>query len=145
MEASWAARASVVLGDGRGDLLGKLLAELDAPLVVGVEAPDGAFNEGDVLVQGDELADGERGQGHTEDGGGRTVAGEHAGRDDLLRGAFGAHFVGGLTERQGLGLGEVVAQEQLVHVLVAVLGRVRGVDERDEVGRDELGAWWISW
>ena len=27
-----------------------------------------------------------------------------------------------------------------MHVLVAVLGRVRGVDERDEVGRDELGA-----
>ena len=47
---------------------------------------------------------------------------------------------GGDLFRQGLGLGEVVAQEQLVHVLVAVLGRVRGVDERDEVGRDELGA-----
>ena len=93
-----------------------------------------------MLVQGDQLADGERGQGHAEDGGGRTVAGEHASRDDLLRGAFGAHFVGGLTERQSLGLGEVVAQEQFVHVLVAVLGRVRGVDERDEVGRDELGA-----
>ena len=46
----------VVLGDGRGDLLGKLLAELDAPLVVGVEAPHGTLNEGDVLVQGDELA-----------------------------------------------------------------------------------------
>ena len=130
----------VVLGDGRGDLLGQLLAELDAPLIVGVEAPHGAFHEGDVLVQGDELADCERGQGHTEDGGGRTVAGEHAGRDDLLRGTLGAHFVSGLAERQGLGLGEVVAQEQLVHVLVAVLGRVRGVDERDEVGRDELGA-----
>ena len=37
---------SVLLGlggvvvEGRGDLLGKLLAQLDAPLVVGVNAPD---------------------------------------------------------------------------------------------------------
>ena len=93
-----------------------------------------------MLVQGDELAERERGQSHAEDGGGRTVAGEHAGRDDLFRGALSAHFVGSLAEGQGLGLGEVVAQKQLVHVLVAVLGRVRGVHERDEVGRDELGA-----
>ena len=93
-----------------------------------------------MLVQGDELAECERGQGHTEDGGGRTVAGEHAGRNDLFRSALGANLVSGLAECQSLGLSEVVAQEQLVHVLVAILGRVRGVDERDEVGRDELGA-----
>ena len=57
----------VILGDGRGDLLGELLAQLDAPLIVGVQTPHGAFNEGDVLVQGDELADCERGQCHAED------------------------------------------------------------------------------
>ncbi len=40
----------IILGDGRGDLLGQLLAQLDAPLIVGVQAPHGAFDEGDVLV-----------------------------------------------------------------------------------------------
>ena len=51
---------SVLLGlggvvvEGRGDLLGKLLAQLDAPLVVGVDAPDRALDKRDVLVQGDE-------------------------------------------------------------------------------------------
>ena len=45
-----------------------------------------------------------------------------------------------LPKAESLGLCEVVAEEQLVHVLVAVLGRVRGVHERDEVGRDQLGA-----
>ena len=130
----------VILGDGRGDLLGELLAQLDAPLIVGVQTPHGALDEGDVLVQGDELAERERGQCHAEDGGGRAVAGEHAGRNDLFRSAFCAHFVSGLAEGQSLGLCEVVAEEQLVHVLVAVLGRIRGVHERDEVGRDQLGA-----
>ena len=32
-----------VIVEGRGDLLGKLLAQLDAPLVVGVDAPDRAL------------------------------------------------------------------------------------------------------
>ena len=59
---------SVLLGlggvvvEGRGDLLGKLLAQLDAPLVVGVDAPDRALDKRDVLVQGDELTKRERGQ-----------------------------------------------------------------------------------
>ena len=111
----------VILGDGRGDLLGELLAQLDAPLIVGIQTPHGALDEGDVLVQGDQLTDRERGQSHAEDGGGRTVAGEHAGRNDLFRSALGADFLGGLAEGQRLGLGEVVAQEQLMHVLIAVL------------------------
>ena len=93
-----------------------------------------------MLVQGDKLAECERGQCHAEDGGGRAVAGEHAGRNDLFRSALCTHFVSGLAEGESLGLCEVVAEEQLVHVLVAVLGRVRGVHERDEVGRDQLGA-----
>lgn len=52
----------VILGDGRSDLLGELLAQLDAPLIVGVQTPHGALDEGDVLVQGDELAERERGR-----------------------------------------------------------------------------------
>lgn len=130
----------VVPGDGRDDLLGRLPAELDAPLIVGTETPDGAFGGGDMFVQGDELTDCEQGQDHTEDGGGRTVTDEHTDRGDLPQGAFGTHFVGGFAERQDLGLGGIVVQEQLVHVLIAVLGRVRGVGERDEIGRDELSA-----
>ena len=58
---------SVLLGlcgvvvEGRGNLLGKLLAQLNAPLVVGVDAPDRALDKRDVLVQGDELAERKRG------------------------------------------------------------------------------------
>src|SRR6478609_11978384 len=51
-------RGGVLLGghgrvarDRRPQLLGELLAELDAPLVEAVDAPHGALDEGDVLVE----------------------------------------------------------------------------------------------
>ena len=106
---------SVLLGlggvvvEGRGDLLGKLLAQLDAPLVVGVDAPDRALDKRDVLVQGDELAECERGQRVTEDRSRRTVALKAAGRDDLLGRALGAHLIGRLTKGERLGLSQEVA------------------------------------
>ena len=40
----------------RLDLLGKLLAELDAPLVVRVYVPDDSLDEDFVFVRGDQLA-----------------------------------------------------------------------------------------
>ena len=107
---------SVLLGlgsvvvEGRGDLLGKLLAQLNAPLVVGVDAPDRALDKRDVLVQGDELAERKRGQRVTEDRGRRTVALKAAGRDDLLGRALGAHLIGRLTKGERLGLGQEVAR-----------------------------------
>ena len=69
-----------------------------------------------------------------------TVAGEHAGGDDGLRRALGAHLLAGLAERQGLGLRKEVRQEQLVHVSIAIAQRPRRVRKRDEVGRDHAGA-----
>ena len=137
---------SVLLGlggvvvEGRGDLLGKLLAQLDAPLVVGVNAPDRALDKRDVLVQGDELAECERGQRVAEDRGRRTVALKAAGRDDLLGRALGTNLVSRLTKGERLGLGQEVAQEQLMHILTAIGRRVGGVGEGDEVGRNHHGA-----
>ena len=70
--------------------------------------------------RGDELAERERGQRVAEDRGRRAVALKAAGRDDLLGRALGAHLVGRLAKGERLGLGQEVAQEQLVHVLTAV-------------------------
>ena len=69
----------LVVMERRGDLLSELLAELDSPLIVGVDAPNGALDERDVLVHGDELTEGERGQRVAENGGRGTVAREDAG------------------------------------------------------------------
>ena len=40
----------------RDDALGKRLAQFDAPLVEGVDVPDGALSEDTVFVQCDEFA-----------------------------------------------------------------------------------------
>ena len=93
-----------------------------------------------MLVQGDELAERERGQRVAEDRGRRTVALKAAGRDDLLGRTLGAHLIGRLTKGKRLGLGQEVAQEQLVHVLAAVGCGVGSVGESDKVGRDHHGA-----
>jgi len=58
-EQQTAGRAVVVSTAARGlqlslDLLGQALSELDTPLVEGVDVPNGAFGEGDVLVVGDQ-------------------------------------------------------------------------------------------
>lgn len=44
----------LIVVEGRRDLLGKLLAKLDAPLVVGVDPLYAALDEGDVLVKRDQ-------------------------------------------------------------------------------------------
>src|SRR5213079_2311428 len=44
-------------GEGGLHALGEDLAELDAPLVEGVDVPDGALDEDLLLVEGDELAE----------------------------------------------------------------------------------------
>src|SRR5690606_20457498 len=61
-------------GERGGQVEGHLLAQLDAPLVEGVDAPDGALDEDDVLVEGDELAQGRRGEFGGEDGAAGPVA-----------------------------------------------------------------------
>ena len=88
--------------EGRSNLLGKLLAQLNAPLVIGVDAPDRALDKRDVLVQGDELAECKWGQCVAEDRGRRTVALKAAGRDDLLGRTLGTNLVGCLAKGECL-------------------------------------------
>ena len=69
------------MGEGEGgvgefleDLAGEDLAELDAPLVEGVDVPDDALGEDLVLVEGDEGAEGAGGELVGEEGVGGVVA-----------------------------------------------------------------------
>src|SRR5665811_2189945 len=130
----------VVARDRRRDLERELLAELDAPLVERVDAPDDALRERDVLVQRDQLPDNARRERGGHDRRGRPVALEHPRAHDRLSRALGPYLVGRLPVRERLGLSEEVREEQLVYVLVAVLQRVRRGGDGDEVGWDQLGA-----
>ena len=59
------------------DGLGQLLAQFNAPLIVGVDVPDDALHEDLVLVEGDQGAESERGQDRQHDRGRRAVALEY--------------------------------------------------------------------
>src|ERR1700739_2276188 len=60
---------------GRSQLLGELLAELDSPLVEGVDPPHQALSQHAVLVERDELAERRRVQLLEENDSARTAAG----------------------------------------------------------------------
>ena len=143
MEASCSASAAASPAMAGPTCLGELLAELDAPLVEAVDAPDDALGEGDVLVERDQLAEHRRGQRRGHDRRRRPVAGEHTRRYDGLRGALGPDLVGGLAEGERRVWARKFARNSSCTSILArrgVLQRVGGVGEGDEVGRDEPGA-----
>jgi len=120
------------------DALGKLLAELNTPLVVGVDVPDGALDKGEVLVVGDQSTKRTGGDLLCKDGSGGPVAEESLVGNELVGSALGLDSFGGLADHEGLGLGEEVGGKHAL-VLVVVNGVV-GLGGQDEVGGNELGA-----
>ena len=89
----------LLLGDEFAhDLLREDLAELDAPLVEGVDVPDDALDEDLVLVERDERAEREGRELVGEQRVRRAVAGEGLLRDKRLGDALGADFIGRLAE-----------------------------------------------
>ena len=119
------------LGD---DPLGQDLAELDSPLVEGVDAPDGALGEDAVLVKRHQRAERPRREPLGENRVRGPVALEDAVRDQVLRRALLAHLVGRLAEGERLGLGEDVGHQQIV----VLAQRVERAAEADEVAGDQL-------
>ena len=109
------------------------LAQLDPPLVEGVELPDHALGEHQVLVQRHQAAQRVRRELLGEDHVGRAVALHHPVGDDVIGRALGADLLLGLAERQRLGLGEHVRDQQVV----MVAQRVQRLGERDQVDRDQ--------
>mmetsp|Transcript_17218 Transcript_17218/g.43891 ORF Transcript_17218/g.43891 Transcript_17218/m.43891 type:complete len:430 (-) Transcript_17218:352-1641(-) len=120
----------------REDGLGKLLAQLHAPLIERVNIPDDALRVNFVLVHGDEAPKRPWGQLVHKDGVGGAVAEEHLVRNNVLARALLPHLRLSLAAHERLRLRKEVAEEDRVvlsHVVVAV-----GV--RDEVARDKFGA-----
>src|SRR3954447_7477275 len=97
-----------------GDPGGEHLAELDAPLVERIDAPDDALGEDAVLVECAQLAQHGRRQPIDEQRVGGPVPLEYAMRNEPLRRALLAHLLRGLAEREGLRLCEDVGHQEVV-------------------------------
>ena len=123
-------------GEFRHDPFGQGLTQFHSPLIEAVDVPDAALGEHLVFVQGDKLPEHKRAQPWGQDRIGGSVAVHGAMRDQLFRAAFGAQFIGVLTEGQGLALSEKVGHEQ---VLVAA-ERAGGAGEADEIAGHRFGA-----
>ena len=123
------------------DRLRERLAEFYAPLVERVDVPDGALREDAVLVERDQRA--ERGgreafcQNHVR----RAVALEDAVRHERRRRTLRLHLLGGLAERERLGLREDVGEQQVV----VAAARIQRLGEGDEVAGDQPRALVSSW
>lgn len=120
------------------NLFGQHLSELDAPLVEGVDVPDGTLGEGDVLVVYNQCAKCGRGDLVCQDRCGRSVSEEGLVWDKVVWCTFSLDFFGGLSKHESFRLSEKVGSK---HVLVYVaLAWVVALCGQDEIGRDELGA-----
>ena len=96
------------------DALRQGLAQFDAPLIKGIDAPDRALGEDDVLVKRDKFAEHFRREPLGEKDIRWTIALEHAMRHERALRAFGPDFVGGFAERQRLGLRKNIRHQNVV-------------------------------
>src|SRR6185312_861273 len=96
------------------DPLRQGLAELDAPLVKGIDLPEGALCEDAVLVKRDQLAKRGRRQAFKEKRIRRTIAFENAMGHEPVRRAFRFHVRGCFTEGKRLGLSKDVGEQHIV-------------------------------
>src|SRR5215831_7382253 len=95
------------LGD---DMAGQHLAQLHAPLIEGVDVPDGALREDAVLIECHERAERLRCQPLGENGARRPVAFEGAVWHQPFWCALGPNLVRRLAKGQGFSLGEDIRQ-----------------------------------
>src|ERR1700684_3062914 len=84
------------------DVLGQDLAQLDAPLIEGVDLPDGALGKYRVLIERNQLAQRFRCEFFRQEDVRRAIALKDAMRNQPIRCPFGLYLLRGLSERQGL-------------------------------------------
>src|SRR5258708_22982353 len=88
----------------RNNALGENLAQLDAPLVKGINVPYGSLGEDAVLVKRNQFTQGGRRQSVHQNGIGWPITLEHPMRSEPIRCAFGLYLLRRLAERERLGL-----------------------------------------
>src|ERR1700691_6058106 len=118
------------------DVLGQHLAQLDAPLIEGINLPDGALGKYRVLIERDQLAQRFWCEFFRQEDVGRAVALKDAMRNQPIRRPLSLYLLRCLSESQGLGLGKDVGQE---HVMVPP-ERIESLLKTDEVTGNQPGS-----
>src|SRR5262249_41678928 len=120
----------------RDDALGKRLAQLDTPLIEGIDTPDRTLSENTVLVQCDQFPERFRRELFRDDCIGRMVTLEYPVWHEPIRHALRLRLLGSLAERQRFGLSQDVGDKR---VMMAA-ERIRSLRESNKVGRNEPGS-----
>src|ERR1700722_17400743 len=115
------------------DALGQRLAELHAPLVEAIDVPDRALGEDAVLIERDQLAERLWRQTVEQNHIGRPVALEEPVWDEPIWRSLRLDLLGGLAERQRLGLREHVSQQDVM----VPPERIQALGEGDEIPRNQ--------
>src|SRR5215471_21659742 len=118
----------------RNNALSQNFSQFDAPLVEGVDVPDGALREHGVFVQSDQLPECFRREPLDKDRVRWPVAFEYPVRHQPVRRPFPFDLFGSLAERERFSLGEHVCQK---HVVMASQG-IERLCESDEVAWDQM-------
>src|SRR5208282_6578966 len=116
------------------DALGQDLAQLNTPLVKGIDVPYCPLGEDAVLIKRNQFTEGGRRQSVDQNDIGWPITLEHPMRNEPIGRAFGLYLLARLAERECLGLGEDVRDE---HVMMPTQG-IERVTEHDEIGRNQL-------
>src|SRR5262245_18596675 len=96
----------------RDDVAGQHLAQLHAPLIEGVNVPDGALREDAVLIEGHECAERLRRQPLGENGARWPVAFEGAVWHQPFRCAFSLDLFRGFAKARAMGLAKAFASKR---------------------------------
>ena len=112
------------------------LAQLDTPLIEGVDTPDDSLREHLVLVEGNQLPEHRGGQPRSKNHRRRPVAGEGSMRHQVCGYTRLRNFGRGLPEGESLRLSEEIRNQQIV-LVTEIIG---GGNEPDEVRGHDRGA-----
>src|SRR5215475_8786951 len=119
----------------RNNALSQNFSQFDAPLVEGIDVPDGALCEHGVFVQSNQLSECFRREPIGKDRIRWPVAFEYPVRYEPVRRPFRFDLFGSLAERERFSLGKHVRQK---HVVMASQG-IERLREGDEVTWDQMG------
>src|SRR5215469_9517708 len=120
----------------RNDPFGQYFAELHAPLVEGVNFPNGSLRKNIVFIESNQFPEHVGRQFVSQNHIRRPIAVENAMRHQPIRGFLGFHLVGGLSESQRFCLRDDVGKQ---HIVMRTDG-IQGFSKANKIARNQASS-----